>query len=328
MIEKLRKRNQRPAMRTAFVATLLSALAVAAGFALASSPVPAPTITSHPANPTTSTSASFSFTDSKPGAKFECKLDRAAFAACSSSGIAYSGPLAPGSHTFEVEAITGGAASSPASYTWTIQGRTPPPPPAISSGPEATTTSKTATFVFTDGEAGVTFLCALDGGSPSACSSPKSYEVGTQGEHTFSVQARDAAGNVSAATSYSWTIVKSGEPKSFTISGSLSALAPGLSRPLPLTVANPNNQPIWVTSLLVSVKSGSTKAGCDGPANLQVTQSSASSANALAIPAHGQVTLPSGAISAPQVLMKDLSNNQDACKGASFTFSYSGIAHS
>jgi hypothetical protein len=316
-------------MRTVFVATLLSALAVAAGFALASSGVPTPTITSHPANPTTSTSASFSFTDSKSGVKFECKLDGAAFAACSSSGIAYSGPLAPGSHMFEVEAITGGTASSPASYAWTIEATSPPPPPAIGSGPEATTTSKTATFVFTDGEAGVTFLCALDGNSPSACSSPKSYEVGTQGEHTFSVQARDAAGNVSAATSYSWTIVKSGEPKSFTIEGSLPALlAPGVSRPLPLTISNPNSQPISVTSLLVSVQSGSTKVGCDGPTNLQVTQSNASSANALAIPAHGQVTLPSGAVSAPQVLMKDLSSNQDACKGASFTFSYSGIAHS
>ncbi|HEX3392021.1 MAG TPA: hypothetical protein VHS55_05625 [Solirubrobacteraceae bacterium] len=206
---------------------------------------------------------------------------------------------------------------------------TPPPRPSITSGPEATTTAKTATFAFTDSEAGVSFLCRLDGGSFSACSSPTSDETGTQGEHTFSVEARDAAGNVSVVTSYSWTVVKNGQPKSFTINGSLPGLlSPGVSRPLPLTISNPNNVQIYVTSLTVSVQPGSTKPGCDGPTNLQVTPSSASSTNALTVSAYGQVTLPAGPVSAPQVLMKNLSSNQDACKGASFTFTYSGIAHS
>jgi hypothetical protein len=59
-----------------------------------------------------------------------------------------------------------------------------------------------------------------------------------------------------------------------------------------------------------------------------LTQSNVSTANPLAIPANGHVALPSGAVSAPQVLMKDLPVNQDACKGASFTFTYSGSAHS
>jgi hypothetical protein len=59
-----------------------------------------------------------------------------------------------------------------------------------------------------------------------------------------------------------------------------------------------------------------------------VTQSNASAANPLLIPANGHVSLPSGAISAPQVLMRDLPTNQDACKNAAFTFNYSGSAHS
>jgi hypothetical protein len=59
-----------------------------------------------------------------------------------------------------------------------------------------------------------------------------------------------------------------------------------------------------------------------------LTQANISAANVVAIPASGHVTLPSGPASAPQVLMKDLPVNQDACKGATFTFTYSGSAHS
>jgi hypothetical protein len=42
----------------------------------------------------------------------------------------------------------------------------------------------------------------------------------------------------------------------------------------------------------------------------------------------GKVTLPTGTVSAPQVLMKNLPTNQDACQGASFTFTYGGNGHS
>ena len=127
--------------------------------------------------------------------------------------------------------------------------------------------------------------------------------------------ARDAVGNLSAPATYSWTVVKTLEGRPFTVAGSAAGpLAPGLSRAIAVTVSNPNNVPILVTSLSVSVAAGSTKAGCDGPANLQLTQSNLSSTNVLAIPANGQLTLQSGSVSAPQVLMKDLPINQDACR--------------
>jgi hypothetical protein len=219
------------------------------------------------------------------------------------------------------------AASQPTSV-FTID-TTPPPPPAIVSGPERTTSADTATFVFTDGEAGVEFLCAIDRRPYGRCSSPQLYGSLSLGQHTFWVWALDAAGNMSEATSYSWTVVKSGPSKPFTISGGLSELlAPGLGRTLPLTIVNPNGVPIYVTSLVVGVQPGSSKPGCDGPTNLQVTQSSASSTNALTVPAGGHVTLPSGAVSAPRVFMQNLPSNQDACKGATYAFTYSGSAHS
>ncbi len=234
-----------------------------------------------------------------------------------------------GSYTVHVrasdEAGNTTPAGSQAQSTFTIK-TTPPPAPTIQSGPEEETSEKASTFVFSDSEASVSFLCAKDDSKFTNCTSPKIYDSASQGEHTFYVQARDAAGNVSAATPYSWSIFT----KTFTIEGKLSGtLAPGVSRPLALTISNPNNKAITVTGLQVTVAPGSTKAGCDGPTNLQVTQSNASSSNAFTVAAKGgKATVPVGSVSSPQVLMKNLATNQDACKGASFTFNYSGSAHS
>jgi hypothetical protein len=248
----------------------------------------------------------------------------------------YSLPLpADGSYTVHVRA-TDGVGNTTSSAAQTISrfaiDTTPPPVPAIGTHPQGSTTSKSAGFGFSDSEHGVTLLCRRDGARFERCTSPTSYGSLSLGAHTFQVQARDAVGNTSAAATYSWTIVKevvetAGKP--FTVAGNASGpLAPGLTRSLEITLTNPNNVAITVTALSASVAAGSSKAGCDGPTNLQLTQSNISAVNSLAIPASGHVTLPSGAVSAPQVLMKDLPVNQDACKGASFTFTYSGSVHS
>jgi hypothetical protein len=248
----------------------------------------------------------------------------------------YSLPLpADGTYTLHVRATDGaGNTTSPAAQAiahFSID-TTPPPLPAIATHPLASTTSKSAGFSFSDSEHGVTLLCRRDGARFEHCTSPTSYGGLSLGAHTFQVQARDAVGNTSAAATYSWTIVKEvTEPagKPFTVTGNASGpLAPGLTRSLAITLTNPNSVAITVTALSASVTAGSSNAGCDGPANLQLTQSSISEANPLTIAANGHVALPSGAVSAPQVLMKDLPVNQDACKGASFTFTYSGSAHS
>jgi hypothetical protein len=222
------------------------------------------------------------------------------------------------------------SAAAQTSATFTID-TTPPPLPAITTKPEATTTAKSATFGFSDGEPGARFQCRHDGGRFSACSSPQSYSSLSLGSHRFEVEAIDAVGNTSSPAGYTWTVAKAVEEsgKPFTVTGNASGpLAPGVSRTLAITVTNPNNVAIEVTSLTASVAAGSSKAGCDGPTNLQLTQSNISSSNALSIPANGHVALPASAITAPVVQMRDLSTNQDACKGASFSFTYSGSAHS
>jgi hypothetical protein len=242
---------------------------------------------------------------------------------------------ADGSYTVHVRATdragnqTSAAAQASARFALDT---TPPPTPAIDTKPAPVTTAKSASFTFGDGEPGVTLLCRRDGAKFASCTSPTSYSGLTLGEHAFQVQARDAAGNVSASASYSWTIVKElpkEAGKSFTVSGDASGpLAPGVIRTLAITVSNPNAVAISVTALTATVAPGSSKVGCDGPGNLQLTQSNVSEVNVLTVPANGQITLPSGAVSAPQVLMRDLPVNQDACKGATFSFSYSGSAHS
>ncbi|HTA35190.1 MAG TPA: hypothetical protein VK761_00640 [Solirubrobacteraceae bacterium] len=250
----------------------------------------------------------------------------------------WSYPLAlptDGSYTIHVRASDQAGNTTPAgsqAITHFAIDTTPPPVPTITARPQASTTSKSASFGFSDGEPGATLLCRRDGGRFERCTSPISYGALQLGAHSFQVQARDAVGNTSAAATYAWTIVKEVAPasgKPFTVTGGASApLAPGLSRPLVITLSNPNGVAITVTALNASVAPGSSKPGCDGPTNLQLTQSNVSEANPLTIPANGQLTLPSGAVTAPQVLMRDLPVNQDACKGASFSFTYSGSAHS
>jgi hypothetical protein len=144
------------------------------------------------------------------------------------------------------------------------------------------------------------------------------------------VRALDAAGNRSAAADYAWTIAAATTVgQDFTVrGGSTGLLSPGVSRPLALTISNPNGEAIVVTSLTVAIQPGSSKPGCDGPANLQVTPSNVSVANPLSVPANGSVALPTGGVSAPQVLMRNLPTNQDACQGATFDFSYGGSSHS
>jgi Right handed beta helix region len=170
---------------------------------------PDTTITSGPADPTTSTSASFAFTSSESGSTFECKVDAGAYGACTNPK-AYSNQTVA-THMMSVRATDAAANTdaSPATKTWTVTAPaadTTPPDTTITSGPRGSTTSTSASVAFTSTESG-SFECQLDAGAFGACTSPKTYSGLSVASHTVSVRAIDAASNVDASpATRTWTV--------------------------------------------------------------------------------------------------------------------------
>ena len=174
------------------------------------SPPPAPSLTGTPPATDTSTSASFSFGDDETGVTFECQLDGAAFASCTSPA-AYSG-LADGSHTFAVRARdAAGNASSATSYTWTVN-TTPSAAPTIDTKPSDPSNNAQPSLSFSDSDSTVNFQCSIDGGGFSACTSPFTTGPLTDASHTFAVRSVNSLGNISAPTTYTWTVDTSPPP--------------------------------------------------------------------------------------------------------------------
>ena len=184
---------------------------------------PAPVILTTPANPTTATSATITFSDTQSPITFVCSIDSLPFSACSSPA-AYPA-LSGGLHTFQVKAEDMKGNLSPAAiYSWTINSAGPPPP-VITSAPASFTNVDTATFAFTDTQAGVTFLCSLDGAAFVSCSSGVSYsglsltsQYLIYKMHSFTVEAQDSQSNVSPEATWTWmetTWPISGNPVNF-----------------------------------------------------------------------------------------------------------------
>jgi uncharacterized repeat protein (TIGR01451 family) len=118
-----------------------------------------------------------------------------------------------GSVTNKATASGSGAKSNQATATVTYKVvDTTPPDTKITSSPSNPSYSNSATFTFngTDNvtpSGSLTFECKLDSGAWTACTSPKTYSSLASGSHTFSVRAKDAAGNVDATpASYTWKI--------------------------------------------------------------------------------------------------------------------------
>ena len=165
---------------------------------------PTVTITAAPSSLSASSSASFSFAANEAGSAFECRLDAAPYAACTSPH-AYTG-LADGGHTVAVRATDAAGNVGPAATrSWTVD--TTAPTTTITAGPEGTVTSAGASFSFTADETAGTFECRLDGAAFGPCSSPTSYDGLSDGDHSFDVRAADVAGNLGAPASRSWTVV-------------------------------------------------------------------------------------------------------------------------
>jgi hypothetical protein len=169
---------------------------------------PETTIDSGPAGTISASTATFVFSASEPAA-FECTLDSAAFAACTSPQT-YTG-LADGQHTFQLRATdaAGNVDRTASSRMFTVADTGKPI--ATIAKPKPKRGKRTAKIEFsaiddrTSIEA-ITFTCALDGGAAAACTSPATYGHLTFGKHTLTVVAMDLAGNESRPASTSFKI--------------------------------------------------------------------------------------------------------------------------
>jgi hypothetical protein len=104
---------------------------------------PETVINNGPTTSTTSTTATFEFVSPETGSTFQCSLDNAPMAACTSPAT-YSN-LSVAAHTFAVRAVdaAGNIDESPATYPWTIQpGGTP-----VNCGPSVTLSSSADAWI-------------------------------------------------------------------------------------------------------------------------------------------------------------------------------------
>jgi hypothetical protein len=83
-------------------------------------PPPAPVFTNTPADATEKTNAQFNWSDAEAGVTYQCSLDSAGFASCSSSGIEYKN-LSLGTHCVAVVALDAALnTSAPTTFCWDV----------------------------------------------------------------------------------------------------------------------------------------------------------------------------------------------------------------
>ena len=292
------------------------------------------TITSSPPAASNSTSASFSFTASDAGPGFECRLDGAAFADCSSPQ-SYTG-LSETAHTFEVRAedAAGNLDATPATDAWTVD-ETAPDTSFVSTpaDPSATTTP---TFGLGSTETPSTFECELDGGGWSSCSTPFTTPALGDGSHTLKSRATDAAGNTDASeVTFTWLVDATGPTGSITspangadVSGTIlltsnSADAGGSGVATVVFQRSPAGVGTWTNQ----AASWDTTAQADGDYDLRVvtTDNAGNAFTSAAITVTVDNTEPSLSVVAPNPV--NLTTPDPATVSATATDDGSGVAN-
>ena len=191
---------------------------------------PDTTILDRPADPSESAFATFTFvgtddTTALIDLDFECRLDTTdelAWVACENPQ--QFGPLAAGSHTFEVRSVDlqGNVDPTPATFTWAHDPLPTgvAPDTLIDVGPPLASPLLEVFFQFSATEPDVTFECSLDGGPFEPCADTPEmiaasffvavyqFEETDVGTHTFAVRATDLEGNTDLTpATYTWTIL-------------------------------------------------------------------------------------------------------------------------
>ena len=150
-----------------------------------------------------SSTATFDFSLS-PGTGLQVSLDGAAFTSASNP-LSFA-DLPEGTHVLRYKAVVSGVESAPASYTWTVD-PVPPPAPVVTAPTSGATIANPVTFSGT-AEAGGSVNLFLNGAplgatsvSPAGDWSFTHVSPLASGTYVLTVQAMDAAGNLSPMSS-------------------------------------------------------------------------------------------------------------------------------
>ena len=170
---------------------------------------PTISLSQHPQAIENSNTARFGFVAQDQGSgvkEIQCRLDGAGYTPCAAS-MDFNN-IAQGTHTLRARSQdNAGNYSTEVSYTWTVD--LTGPTVTITSTPNNPTNQAVANFEFTavDGETSVAVIeCRVDGQPFSSCTSPAAFNSLADGQHNFSVRARDQAGNMSNVESYEWLV--------------------------------------------------------------------------------------------------------------------------
>jgi len=156
-------------------------------------------------NVVTSKSVSISFSSPDGAASLYCSLDGQSAALCQSPFTA--GSLAEGNHGFQVFARdAAGNQSVTVSDTWAIDSIAPSASLVSRTPAGALVNASSVSLAFNSNDAGAQFFCSFDGQAAASCTSPYTASGLSEGNHSFQVFARDAAGNQSATVSDSWAV--------------------------------------------------------------------------------------------------------------------------
>ncbi len=145
------------------------------------------------------------------------------------------------------------------------------------------------------------------------------------GTFTLTIQGTGGSPSQTHSTTVSLTV---GPTVSFGISGDIADPPyPGGHTPLNLSITNPYDFTLNITSLTVAVNDHTSRSGCSGSQNFRALQYGGS--YPISVPANSTMTLAQLGVTQgqmPQLSMLDTNFNQDACKGATITLSYGGSA--
>jgi len=125
---------------------------------------------------------------------FACRVDAAAYSACSAATSHTTPALADGAHVLRLRARDSAGNTEHVQRSFTVDA-TPPETTIDSVVPDSAHARVTVRFSGTDALSTMTFRCSLDGGAFTVCRSPKVFKALTPGPHTVEVRAVDRAGN-------------------------------------------------------------------------------------------------------------------------------------